>query len=34
MPVLKVDNAKVRAMQLEKLARLKAERKQSEVDAP
>jgi methylmalonyl-CoA mutase len=33
VPVLKVDNAKVRAMQLEKLARLKAARKQSEVDA-
>ena len=33
LPVLKVDNAKVRAMQLEKLARLKAERKQAEVDA-
>jgi methylmalonyl-CoA mutase len=33
IPVLKVDNAKVRAMQLEKLTRLKAERKQSEVDA-
>jgi len=33
VPVLKVDNAKVRAMQLEKLTRLKAERKQSEVDA-
>ncbi|MBI3438697.1 MAG: methylmalonyl-CoA mutase [Proteobacteria bacterium] len=33
VPVLKVDNAKVRAMQLEKLKRLKAERKQSEVDA-
>jgi methylmalonyl-CoA mutase len=33
VPVLKVDNAKVRAMQLEKLARLKAERKQVEVDA-
>ncbi|MCK6478557.1 MAG: methylmalonyl-CoA mutase family protein, partial [Phycisphaerales bacterium] len=30
---LKVDNAKVRAMQLEKLKRLKAERKQVEVDA-
>ncbi len=33
VPVLKVDNAKVRATQLEKLARLKAERKQAEVDA-
>ncbi|MGD9966929.1 MAG: methylmalonyl-CoA mutase [Hyphomonadaceae bacterium] len=33
VPVLKVDNAKVRAMQLEKLKRLKAERKQGEVDA-
>jgi methylmalonyl-CoA mutase len=33
VPVLKVDNAKVRAMQLEKLARLKAERDQREVDA-
>jgi len=33
IPVLKVDNAKVRAMQLEKLSRLKAERKQGEVDA-
>jgi methylmalonyl-CoA mutase len=33
IPVLKVDNAKVRAMQLEKLSRLKAERKQVEVDA-
>ena len=33
VPVLKVDNAKVRAMQLEKLMRLKAERKQVEVDA-
>jgi len=33
VPVLKVDNAKVRAMQLEKLARLKHERKQSEVDS-
>jgi methylmalonyl-CoA mutase len=32
VPVLKVDNAKVRAMQLEKLTRLKAERKQVEVD--
>jgi methylmalonyl-CoA mutase len=31
--VLKVDNAKVRAMQLEKLTRLKGERKQVEVDA-
>ncbi|MGQ0533442.1 MAG: methylmalonyl-CoA mutase, partial [Caulobacteraceae bacterium] len=33
VPVLRVDNAKVRAMQLEKLKRLKAERKQVEVDA-
>ena len=33
IPVLKVDNAKVRAMQLEKLKRLKRERKQVEVDA-
>ena len=33
VPVLKVDNARVRAMQLEKLKRLKAERKQVEVDA-
>jgi len=33
IPVLKVDNAKVRAMQLEKLKRLKSERKQVEVDA-
>jgi methylmalonyl-CoA mutase len=33
IPVLKVDNAKVRAMQLEKLARLKAERNQNDVDA-
>jgi methylmalonyl-CoA mutase len=33
VPVLKVDNAKVRAMQLDKLTRLKAERKQVEVDA-
>ena len=33
VPVLKVDNAKVRAMQLEKLARLKADRKQVEVDS-
>jgi methylmalonyl-CoA mutase len=33
IPVLKVDNAKVRAMQLEKLTRLKGERKQVEVDA-
>ncbi len=33
VPVLKVDNAKVRSMQLEKLARLKADRRQSEVDA-
>ncbi len=32
VPVLKVDNAKVRAMQLEKLTRLKADRKQIEVD--
>ena len=33
IPVLKVDNAKVRAMQLEKLARLKAERKEAETQA-
>jgi methylmalonyl-CoA mutase len=33
VPVLKIDNAKVRAMQLEKLARLRGERKQVEVDA-
>ncbi len=33
IPVLKVDNAKVRAMQLEKLARLKAERKEIETQA-
>jgi methylmalonyl-CoA mutase len=33
VPVLKVDNAKVRAMQLDKLTRLKNERKQQEVDA-
>ncbi|MFT3726360.1 MAG: methylmalonyl-CoA mutase [Terricaulis sp.] len=33
VPVLKVDNAKVRAMQLDKLTRLKSERKQVEVDA-
>ncbi len=33
IPVLKVDNAKVRAMQLEKLTRLKTDRKQVEVDA-
>jgi len=33
VPVLKVDNAKVRAMQLEKLKRLKVERRQVEVDA-
>ncbi|MGB1069821.1 MAG: methylmalonyl-CoA mutase, partial [Henriciella sp.] len=33
VPVLKVDNATVRRMQLEKLARLKAERDQSQVDA-
>jgi len=33
IPVLKVDNAKVRAMQLDKLKRLKGERKQVEVDA-
>ncbi|ANP44865.1 methylmalonyl-CoA mutase [Candidatus Viadribacter manganicus] len=33
IPVLKVDNAKVRAMQLEKLTRLKAERSQAEVNA-
>ena len=32
VPVLKVDNAKVRAMQLEKLTRLKADRRQVEVD--
>lgn len=32
VPVLKVDNAAVRRMQLEKLARLKADRNQSEVD--
>ena len=32
VPVLKVDNAAVRAMQLDKLARLKAERSQVEVD--
>ncbi|MFZ2030017.1 MAG: methylmalonyl-CoA mutase [Vitreimonas sp.] len=32
VPVLKVDNAKVRAMQLEKLTRLKADRRQIEVD--
>src|SRR6185312_15301841 len=33
VPVLKVDNAKVRAMQLEKLTRLKADRKQMDVQA-
>ena len=33
IPVLKVDNAKVRAMQLDKLARLKAERKDAETQA-
>jgi len=33
IPVLKVDNAKVRAMQLEKLTRLKTERNQADVDA-
>ena len=33
VPVLKVDNAAVREMQLGKLARLKAERSQAEVDA-
>jgi methylmalonyl-CoA mutase len=33
VPVLKVDNATVRRMQLDKLARLKADRDQSEVDA-
>jgi methylmalonyl-CoA mutase len=33
LAVLKVDNAKVRAMQLEKLARLKADRKPAEVQA-
>jgi methylmalonyl-CoA mutase len=33
VPVLKVDNAKVRAMQLEKLARLKADRKAIDVQA-
>jgi methylmalonyl-CoA mutase len=33
IPVLKVDNAKVRTMQLDKLTRLKAERKQVDVDA-
>lgn len=32
VPVLKVDNAAVRRMQLEKLARLKADRNQNEVD--
>lgn len=32
VPVLKVDNAAVRRMQLEKLARLKADRNQSEVE--
>ena len=33
VPVLKVDNATVRRMQLDKLSRLKADRDQSEVDA-
>ena len=33
VPVLKVDNATVRRMQLDKLARLKSERSQAEVDA-
>ncbi|MEJ0059087.1 MAG: methylmalonyl-CoA mutase [Terricaulis sp.] len=33
VPVLKVDNAKVRAMQLEKLARLKAEREETQTQA-
>ncbi|HRO03873.1 MAG TPA: methylmalonyl-CoA mutase, partial [Terricaulis sp.] len=33
IPVLKVDNAKVRAMQLDKLSRLKAERKEAETQA-
>ncbi len=33
VPVLKVDNAAVRRMQLDKIGRLKAERDQSEVDA-
>ncbi|MGE0597059.1 MAG: methylmalonyl-CoA mutase [Hyphomonadaceae bacterium] len=33
VPVLRVDNAKVRAMQLDKLARLKAERDQAGVEA-
>ncbi|MEH6410539.1 MAG: methylmalonyl-CoA mutase [Hyphomonas sp.] len=33
VPVLKVDNAAVRRMQLDKLARLKADRNQAEVDA-
>jgi methylmalonyl-CoA mutase len=33
VPVLKVDNAKVRATQLEKLTRLKGERKQADVSA-
>ncbi len=33
VPVLKVDNAKVRAMQLEKLTRLKADRKPADVAA-
>ena len=33
VPVLKVDNATVRRMQLDKLARLKADRDQAEVDA-
>src|SRR5215813_2129550 len=31
VPVLKVDNAKVRALQIDKLSRLKAERKETEV---
>ena len=33
VPVLKVDNATVRRMQLDKLARLKSDRDQAEVDA-
>src|SRR5262249_7079269 len=33
VPVLKVDNAKVRAMQVEKLGRLRVDRKQVEVDS-
>jgi methylmalonyl-CoA mutase len=33
VPVLKVDNAQVRALQLEKLARLRASRSQDQVDA-